>query len=243
MVAVRRSCIAGSVMVLALATAATAATLTVTKTGSGSGIVSGGPIMCGGACTAELASGESVTLDYTMDSSYAELLGWGGACAPAENRTTCTVTAGGLMQAIYGDNIPVLVTTGYYRDGVCRAYGGLSTHIYFDSLQLAYDVVKAGAASPPIECVTGQYLTIGAIDSATEISGGWGSFAPNAEPAEGATSTIAGELIVSTGSLVISGKGGITLACGYQTVTGPYTVTDTPLIIGDNPCVFGLIIQ
>lgn len=238
-----RFCMASSLAIILAGQAATAATVTVRHVGQGTGVVKGGNIDCGAVCTAELAAGQSITLSYGTDTTYAELLGWGGACTPYEARQSCTVTANDLMTAIYGATIPVVFGTGYYRDGVCRAYGGLSQYTYFADLQTAYNTVAAGAASNPIECVADKWLTVGTINSPIEISGGWGSFAPNAQPAEGATSVITGTLTISSGTLTISGAGGVALACGYRTVTGPYTVNAEPLVIGASPCDFGLIIQ
>jgi len=243
MTAVHRYFMASSLALILAAGVAHPATISVRHVGQGNGVVKGGTINCGAACTGELAAGESVTLTYTPDATAAELMGWGGACTPYEARPSCTVTANDLMTAIYGSAIPVVFGTGYYRDGVCRAVIAGGNYQYYADLQTAYNTVIGGTAFPPIECVADKQLSIGTITGPLEISGGWGSFAPNASPAEGATSTITGTVVIGAGgSMTITGIGGITLACGYRTVTGPYTVTE-PLIIGATPCDFGLIVQ
>jgi hypothetical protein len=66
--------------------------ITVTKVGSGS--VSGGPINCGGTCTAAVAAGTAVTLTANPPSN-AVFSGWTGACSGTQ--TTCSVTVNGAL--------------------------------------------------------------------------------------------------------------------------------------------------
>jgi hypothetical protein len=54
-------------------------TLTVSKAGTGSGMVTGGGISCGTACSASFASGASVTLTATP-ATGSTFTGWSGAC-------------------------------------------------------------------------------------------------------------------------------------------------------------------
>ncbi len=53
--------------------------LTVTKSGTGSGTVAGGAISCGSTCSANIASGTTVTLSATP-ASGSTFGGWSGAC-------------------------------------------------------------------------------------------------------------------------------------------------------------------
>ncbi len=62
--------------------------LSVTKAGTGSGTVAGGPINCGGACSANIDSGTTVTLTASP-ANGSTFGGWSGACT---GTGTCTVT-------------------------------------------------------------------------------------------------------------------------------------------------------
>jgi len=62
--------------------------LVVTKSGTGGGTVAGGPINCGATCSANVASGTTVTLTATP-AAGSTFAGWSGACTGTA--ATCTV--------------------------------------------------------------------------------------------------------------------------------------------------------
>ncbi|MBT0665748.1 hypothetical protein KI809_15670 [Geobacter pelophilus] len=231
-----------AITMLLLAASAHAITVTVEKRGTGTAIITGSTTCSSTSprCTFEAAAGQVLTFDIIRDSSNADLLGWGGLCAQFENQRPCTVTLDDIAARRYRGSYPVIAALGYYQDGVCRAPGGSLDYLYFADLPTAYNAVKAAVASNPIDCTANGILTVGNIDTPLVISGGWPDFTPNSQPTD-QTSTIAETITVTTGSLTITG-GGITIACGYKRVTGPYVVTE-PLVIGATPCDFGLIVR
>jgi phenylpyruvate tautomerase PptA (4-oxalocrotonate tautomerase family) len=84
--------------VLVLAATAQAATLQVTKEGTGSGTVVGnaGTPDCGTNCTVTVSDGTSLTLTARA-SAGSTFVEWAGACTPAGENPTCTLTATGTV--------------------------------------------------------------------------------------------------------------------------------------------------
>lgn len=234
------------VILILLATTAHAATVTVTKRGSGTGSVTGS-ITCPTdqtSCSQDFSDGSTLTFGFLADRSNASLLGWGGLCGQWENSPTCSFTLDDTAARRFSGRYPVVVSLGYFMDGICRAsLVGPLNYLYTRSLEDAHAAVKAGTAYNPIDCLSGPILSIGNVDTALIFQGGWPDFTPNSDPVEGSLSTISGALVVTTGTFTITGNGGVTLACGYTTVDGPYTITTTPVIIGATQCDFGLIIR
>lgn len=228
-----------------LATSAHAALVTVEKRGLGDGTVTGSIMVGSGVSygSGEFATGTELTFGFLSDRTNAELLGWGGICAHFENRPTCTFTINSDNDRRFSGVYPVILGLGYTMDGVCRAgLVGPLAYMYFRSLEEAFTAVKTEVAYNPVQCLSGNLLTVRNIDGNLELHGGFPSFTPNTYPIPGDSSTISSQITVTTGTMTIAGDGGITIACGYRIVDGPYIVTEAE-IIGATPCDFGLIIR
>jgi len=71
--------------------------LRLRKSGTGTGTIAGGPINCGGTCSATLNSGTAVTLSETPDTG-STFGGWSGPCTGTQS--TCSVTVTQIHQSV-----------------------------------------------------------------------------------------------------------------------------------------------
>jgi endo-1,4-beta-xylanase len=130
--------------------------LSVTKAGTGSGTVtsSTGGISCGSTCSANIASGTSVTLTATADSS-STFAGWSGACSGSAATCTVSISAAQSVTATFN-------TSGGGTTGACTAT--YSTTSSWSSGFTGSVTVKAGSAA-----ITGWTVTL-ALGSNTVTS-------------------------------------------------------------------------
>ena len=92
-------------------------TLTIAKSGSGSGPVTSNPsgIICGSACSANFASGASVTLTATPNSGSV-FAGWTGACSSTASTCVVTMNAAKNVTATF-NRVAVLYTLTIAKSG------------------------------------------------------------------------------------------------------------------------------
>lgn len=188
---------------------ATQTTIRVIKNGSGSARVIGGDIDCGDVCQQVLDFDKSVTLQFTRDTTGADLMSWGGVCQHVWRNDTCTITADKTTRTAYEKRgvVTANLTTGYFAQGNVRTGRGTSTVRLWLSAQDAYNAIAAGTAFNPIDLVAPAADTYLAIDKGIDIaiSGGWSSFF-DGTPGPTVSTTLDAPLVVSKGSLTLTGN-------------------------------------
>jgi uncharacterized repeat protein (TIGR02543 family) len=110
-------------------------TLSVAKSGSGTVISSPGGINCGSACSANYASGTSVTLTASPASGYS-FAGWSGGCSGTSTSCTVSMTAARSVTASFSQVISNATTLAW--DPPVVAVNPASYRLYFGSAPGTY---------------------------------------------------------------------------------------------------------
>ena len=123
--------------------------LTVTKSGTGSGTVAGGAINCGGTCSANVASGTTVTLTATP-ASGSTFGGWSGACTGTGSCILSMTAARSVTATFNGTPVtgPASINAGGAATGSWVADTGFSGGSTY-SVTTSIDTSQLSGTIPP----------------------------------------------------------------------------------------------